>query len=447
MPKVVEIAPWSPALILLLAGCVHGGRDREVCCSPQAGDAPAPTILPIVARGTIAPDTSRLPSFAVLDASLKREREAVPSYRRLGHQECQCLAAQNSSLGNLLDQKAASLVNSTVDDARLATVQGEMAHDAALAARNRTVGSALELFYRLAESEGRHDLLKRSLAEIDDALSSGEEMKAKGMQLGDDFEILRRRRVTALQADIELELALGELNGGLKHLLSLGPDAEPWRIWPDADWKVGPEDLNAAAAVAVGLERRPELVLLRRLCASMSTETASTVRTILGQADALLGLSSEGKLTTWKILMTLLGGPEAGDDEVEVLCRQLQAFRIEREKGVAEEIREAVLTVGAKLRQVAAAREEVQGWERRLDELKAKAEQGMSTFPERTTTELRRIEAEGSLLEQVVAWNIARVKLAQAQGLLADRCGVVDSHGSCANVAIPNSRFKIPDSR
>ena len=432
MSKVVEIAPWSPALLLLLAGCVHGERDRQVCCTPQPGDAPAPNILPIVARGTIAPDTSRLPSFAVLDASLKREREAVPSYRRLGVQECQCLAAQNSTLGNLLDKKASSIVNTTVDDDRLAIVRQEIAHDAALAARNRTVGSALELFYRLAESEGKHDLLKRSLAEIDDALSSGEEMKAKGMQLGDDFEILRRRRVTALQADIELELAIGELNGSLKHLLSLGPDNEPWRIWPDADWKVGPEDLNATVAVAVGLERRPELVLLRKLCGSMSSETASTIRTILGQADALLGLSSEGKLTTWKILMMLLGAPEAREDEVEVLCRQLQAFRIEREKGVAEEISQAVLTVGAKLRQVAAAREEVQGWERRLDELKARAEQGMSTFPERTTIELRRIEAQGSLLEQVVAWNIARVKLAQAQGLLAEPCGKVEFTRSCA---------------
>jgi hypothetical protein len=38
---------------------------------------------------------------------------------------------------------------------------------------------------------------------------------------------------------------------------------------------------------------------------------------------------------------------------------------------------------------------------------------------------LKALEARGALLHQVMSWNIARVKLAQAQGLLAEECGFV----------------------
>jgi hypothetical protein len=243
------------------------------------------------------------------------------------------------------------------------------------------------------------------------------------MQLGDDFEILRRRRVATLDGNIELDLAIERLNAELRHRLELGPVDEPWRIWPVADWNVAAEPLDVASAVALGLERKPELVLYRRLAGSLDGENAALVRGVLGQVHSLLALSCRREVPRWRVLLTLLSSPQANDQEVQALCRQLQSYRLEREQAVADEIRQGVMTVGARLRQVAVAREEVQGWERRIDELKAKAERGMSTFPERTTVQLRRHEAQASLIEKVMAWHIARVKLAQAQGLLTDGCG------------------------
>jgi hypothetical protein len=206
-------------------------------------------------------------------------------------------------------------------------------------------------------------------------------------------------------------------------LLKLGPTDERWRIWPVAELNVVADPIDVQAAVALGLARRSDLVLLRRLGESLDRENAPLVRKALGQIHALLELSCRDELTGWKVLLTLFKGSQASDLEVQELCRQLQAYRIERELAVADEIRQDVMTVAARLRQVAVAREDVQSWERRLDELKAKAERGMSTFPERTTVQLRRLEAQGSVIEKVMAWNIARIRLAQHQGILIDGCG------------------------
>ncbi|SIN77583.1 hypothetical protein SAMN05444166_0777 [Singulisphaera sp. GP187] len=431
MRKRSGIVRSGAALLLLVAsGCAQTHHARSGGCGPLPGDAPALTIPPVVERGEIKPDLSRLASFETLETTLSQERTAKSTYRELSARDCQCLAARASSVGNLLDQKASGCLEQAgatgphrhqVD--RTTLVREGMLRDAALEARNRSAGAALELFYKLAESEGRLDVLKQSLAEIEETLASGERMKAKGMPLGDDFEILRRQRVATLNSNIELELAIDRLNTELQHQLKLGPTHERWRIWPVVDRSVVADPVDVPAAVALGLERRSDLALLRRLGQSLDRENAPLVRGVLGQVHALLELSSEGELTGWKVLISLFKKPQASDREVQELCRQLQAYRIERELAAAEEIRQDVMIVAARLRQVAVAREEVDSWDHRLDELKAKAERGMSTFPERTTVQLRQFEAQGSLIEKVMAWQIARSHLAQHQGILIEGCG------------------------
>ncbi|AGA29077.1 hypothetical protein [Singulisphaera acidiphila] len=417
-------------LLLIASGCAHPPHRRPGGCGPLPRDAPTLAIPPVVERGEISLDLTRLAPFATLETSLSRERNTVSTYRALSARDCLCLAARASSVGNLLDQKANQGLEQAkgtgplcdeVKQTRL--VQEGMLRDAALEARNRSAGAALELFYNLAESEGRLDVLKQSLAEIEETLATGERMKAKGMQLGDDFEILRRQRVATLNSNIELDLAIERLNAELQHRLQLGPTDERWRIWPVVEQSVVADPIDVPAAVVLGLERRPSLLLLRRLGQSLDRENAPIVRRVIGQVHALLELSSQDELTGWKVLISVFKRPQASDREVQELCRQLQAYRIEHERSVAEEIRQDVMIVAARLRQVAVVREEVDGWDRRLDELKAKAERGISTFPERTTVQLRRFEAQGSLIEKVMAWNIARGHLAEHQGILIDGCG------------------------
>src|SRR5262249_56676292 len=109
-----------------------------------------------------------------------------------------------------------------------------------------------------------------------------------------------------------------------------GPAGEPWRIWAVAVWNVVAEPLDAQAALAFGLERKPELILYRRLARSLDRESAALVRGVLGEVHSLLALSCRPNVSRWQVLMGLLSSPEPSDAEVQALCRQLQAYRIER---------------------------------------------------------------------------------------------------------------------
>ncbi|MBV8267801.1 MAG: hypothetical protein JO252_15860 [Planctomycetaceae bacterium] len=432
MSKLSRKALAGPAFFLIaLGGCAQLRTDQAGCCGPHPADSPAEAVLPDGPRGAIDPDLNGLPGFSLLDDTLRRERAAVHPYRTLGVADAQCLGAQASPIGSLLDRKAAECMGASGDKCgpcrrevdRLTLVQQEILQDVALEARNRSAGGGLELFYRLAEAEARYDVLRRSIAELDDALAQIKAREAKGMAIGEEFATLHRQRVDALNNNVELELAIDQLNIELQHRLALGPRDSHWRLWPTADWTVIAEGVDIPAAVAVGIEHRPELIMLRRLDQALDARTLPAVRSALGLVHSLAGMECQGGESRCKILLTALGQDKASDEQVQALCRQLHAYRIQREQEVAKEIQEAALTVVARLRQVGVAREAVQTWQARLDELKARSEKGRPTFAERTTAQLKFLEARGALIHQVMTWNIARAHLAEAQGLLAEQCG------------------------
>jgi hypothetical protein len=371
--------------------------------------------------------------FSALDDTLRLERRASVPYRSLSPRDCQCLAARASSTGNLLDQKADSCAPQCAAhhfghhrSHRLSDLQQQVLRNAALEDRNRSAGEALEQYYRLAESEAKSDLLKQSLATIDEGIEKGRMLREKGFVLGEEFESLRRQRIAALGSEIELTTAIERLNLQLQRQLRLGPEGERWRIWASANWSVVAEPLNVQAAITAGLARRPGLVLLRRILDQLDGETAPAVRAVLGQANSLLAMSCAGRLSFGKLLLqAVCGAPQADEEEVESLRRELRSLLSDREQAVALEIQHAALDVQYRLRRIAVAREEVLGWKRRVDELTARSEQGIETFPESTTARLRLLEARGELVQQVMAWNTARARLEQAQGMLAEACGFV----------------------
>jgi outer membrane protein TolC len=341
------------------------------------------------------------------------------------------LAAQTSSTANLLDLKA---TDSTRQGAEhpfgshrsdwLADLQQAVLRDAALEERNRSAGAALESYYRLAEAESRSDLLEQSIATLDEALEKARMLRDRGFALGDELESLRRQRMTALGSQIELAATIEQWNLQLQRNLRLGPEGERWRIWPVADWSVVAEAWNVPEAVAVGLARRPELIMIRRVLCQLDRVTAPAVHAVLGQVHPLLGRSSTARVSKWRQMFAWVpGASHAEEEEVAALRRELQELLSDRERAVTLEIQQAALEIPSRLRRIAVAREEIQGWQRRLDELAARSEKGIETFPESTTARLKLLEARGELVRHVMAWYIAQARLAQAQGVLPVACG------------------------
>jgi hypothetical protein len=230
-------------LVCLVSGCAH-------TVSPPCFERP---VLPTVGQGSLILDLSALPADA-------GPYQADATYQGLTEADCPCLAARASTLGNLLDQKIEASSHRT----HRCQLTGENASEqfrtvlqhAADEARNRSAGDALEAFYRLIEAEGRLAFLRLAVKEVNESLKRAEELEAKGLHPPVEIAVIRKRLTDLRSDEVNLRIAVLQLNGRLKVLLGLS--AGDYSLWPLADLRVLPEVPVIDEAVDIGLHHRPD---------------------------------------------------------------------------------------------------------------------------------------------------------------------------------------------
>jgi outer membrane protein TolC len=123
-------------------------------------------------------------------------------------------------------------------------------------ARNRSAGDAMESFYRLIEAEGRLAFLLLSLNEVNESLKRAEELQAKGLPPPVEISAVRKRLIELRSDEVNLRIALLQLNARLKVLLGLS--CGDYSLWPLADLKVVPEepDIDEARGMSTSWGRR-----------------------------------------------------------------------------------------------------------------------------------------------------------------------------------------------
>ena len=122
-------------------------------------------------------------------------------------------------------------------------------------------GSALELYYHLAEAEGKVDLLGRGEAELNSAMPKTRDMTAQKLKPPVALDIWTRQLLSMQSDQTQAEMTVNQLNVQLRQLLGLS-DADNWRIWNPELYDVTESEVDVEAAVAEGLSTRPELQLL-----------------------------------------------------------------------------------------------------------------------------------------------------------------------------------------
>ena len=352
------------------------------------------------------------------------------AYRDLSAGECQCLAARESLPGNLLASKSSEcceassggLCGKDEKKERTARLRRIILQGAEMEERNRTAGLALDLFYQLAEAEANRGVLGDSLAELDDALGKIQVLRAQGLPVGEEETTLRDRRNALLGDEVELELGIDRLNGQLLLMLKLAPPDAAWRLRPiDSGEFNGAVELNSA--VAEGLSRRPELIALRRAEAAMDASTEADIRQMLAKFEPFLGIDCAPKLHPGLVLIRTLAAPFHGDEEASSsIRRQVSMLRADRERAVAEEVRQGVLEVWARDRQIVIAGDRVRQAEADLGDRRAQQAQGVGSFAALAAARLKLLEAQGAELARRKEAAVARVKVRQAQGVLGQEC-------------------------
>jgi hypothetical protein len=117
--------------------------------------------------------------------------------------------------------------------------------------------------------------------------------------------------------------------------------------------------------------------------------------------------------------------------------RQMTAYTAQRELEVTEEIREEVIEIEARLREIAINKATTASLAEHIRVLEEQRERGKSTFLEISNVRVKQFDAEGEVIRAAAAWAKARAKLKELEGMLiAECCGWVASPQAVALPAI-----------
>jgi hypothetical protein len=418
--KVATCARLMAIVVLAtgLAGCSHMRN-----CAPS-GCAPA-SELPAIERGNVEAGIRALPT-RVAGAT-----EPARSYRAMTPGQCLCLAVAAAPAAQLQQQEiqlaSARSAPSPAGSDCLTALRRDVLLYSSLEIQNQMAGSALEAFYHLAEAEGKADLLAQSLTELGNAQRETQQMVSRGLKPPVTADVWARQVLSAQGDAIQAQITIGKLNADLRGLTGLR-DATDWRIWnPDA-YQVTDTPVDVDAAIAEGLSSRPELLLLRRLIQDSSPATMSLVREVLKSIHPLLGLTARPVVHVLTQALAIAGVEPAGGIEADTRRRQLSQYLCDREAAVADEIRQAAAAVRYRTQIVALASARERSWADKTNEVRSRQQQGLASFAEVASTNLDWLKARADVIQEVMAWHIAWVKLRQAQGLLPADCA---SSGHC----------------
>ncbi|HEY5313909.1 MAG TPA: hypothetical protein VIK18_15375 [Pirellulales bacterium] len=412
---------WQCALLAVVVAALPAGgcAQRQTCCPTPGCWSHFDLPMEQVERSKIVADTSAVVSLAGLNQALGKRADSN-HYYALTAEDCQCRAAEQSALGNLLDGerrvlRSRSQRGITPDTAvRLRALSA-----AAEEARNHSASQALQLYYSLAEVEAQLDLGTHSEQELEGDMRRVKEMRQQGLEVPFDDSEYTRQLAELRSRRIDAEIQRSQANHDLRRLLGLADEDPDARLWPSTPLAVVVEPIDVQEAVSTGLAMRPEIRGLRQLTSSVNEDTLPAINQALQSINGLLGTEAAACAPR---LGALLGKHRARQTEIPLRRQQLARYTGQQEQQLSEQIRSAVAEVDERLRQIALAKETAANWQQHIAALRDKSTTGQSTFVEIGAARLKSLDADGNVIHALAAWEIARVKLAELQGRLIAEC-------------------------
>ncbi len=244
--KLVLFA-WPVLPLLLTLGCKHVVSDSvQVTAPAEAGR--------VVAHAPIAPGV-QVASASVEAHSPER------TYWAMTPRETQCRAAEKSGTADMMKKEYEALdsQNCLTRISKATATKKTMLRHASVEARNVAAGTALELFYRLAELEAKTDLLRDGLTIVGETLAELEKLKAQGLKVPPELLQVQKQQLQLAGDLTRAQLGIQQINGELARLLNWHELGLTGYLWPLDSFEVVQTTIDTEAAVAVGMARRASL--------------------------------------------------------------------------------------------------------------------------------------------------------------------------------------------
>lgn len=385
-------------------------RGRNV--PPACREARPPVVLPRVRLGDLP--SVLLPGERDSRIWQSTIMPADEAYRVVALRECERHAATASASANALDgeadryARAASGSNSITRILRMQACQ----------VRNDTAAEAMSAWLGLLQSGLQHDLLIRSVEQLDATRLTVDRLRKEGLAMETDlgqfdrqFNDLedRHARLVALEQDLAglLEFLMGTLPDAAH---PLAPDASGMGEWRD------PETPDLEEAVATALACRQDLAILETMAASQDVRTLEAAREALRGVHPLLAAAIERNFA---------GGPLKrlrlkNQLELELAARKTQlgdVIHTTRQR-IRLEIASALNAIERHQRGVDLRKAQLDSLDESLKLLEAAAKIRTVSLAEKTELQSQRLETESALVEQLIERELAWVKLLKSQGRL-----------------------------
>jgi hypothetical protein len=298
----------------------------------------------------------------------------------------------------------------------------EILADTACEVRNQAASSALEAYFRLAETEARRELAEKAAVVLADAVERGRNLKAQGIKTPPELDTLERKEIDLKSDTAQLRLAQTRLQHDLKALLGPPANAPAHVIRPvlDMDAYVAPGD--SAVEAAKGLATRPELRMWRTLGQSLDAASLPVAQSALQSVNPLAGgaldKGAHSGCACRKAVLELC----KGQADPEMFRQEILAYACEREEQIASDIRRDVRLLVVQTEILILARRRAADNQRRVEELAERQAKGLSSFADTAHARLEFLRARGTIVEAAATLLIYKVKLRQDQGLLAAEC-------------------------
>ncbi len=130
---------------------------------------------------------------------------------------------------------------------------------ASVEARNVAAGTALELFYRLAELEAKADLLRDNLVLAGQTMADLQKLNSQGLKAPPEFAQMQKQQLEMAADQAHAELGIQQINGELGRLLNWHSLGLQGYLWPVESFNMVQTTDDPEAAVAVGMKQAPSL--------------------------------------------------------------------------------------------------------------------------------------------------------------------------------------------
>jgi hypothetical protein len=387
------------------------------CVAPQRPPAfpPAPAAIPVeslpeVVRGDL--EAALLGVAAVAPAPAVTE---LKTYRALTPEQCAARAAHAANLANLYQLEAETAPERPHHPSRARCTRQSILNLVALEARNRSAGAALEAFYDLARAEAGDDLGSQGLDAVRGAVRKTEDILKGKLRPAVELDVWQRQQYRLRTDQVQGRNQIEQLNARLRGLLGLSGSPNSIYFWPQIDAAGPPEVADIEGAVASALGQRPELRLLRCLVQDLDIDTLSAVRPLLQTVSPLLGNRPAADHACLAVLCAVTPAGPVREREVTIRRQQLEELLAERERVIANEVRQAAHDLNAHRRLADLARQQAKSGHNKVDDLERRGAKGLASFADIALARLEWLKARGEVVAELVAVRVAEVRLKQAQ--------------------------------